>query len=1254
MVALLVPVHLDAKVVAGEAVDVLRLESDPFAEPDDLIRLGLGVHLRWALPDALTRAQTFQLESGAYEAVFPAVPDQWLIVRYQPLTEKRKETVTEAPKLTSDALRAPLISSIDPERGDLEVFSARRACKAWVLDSRTGVSTPLADWSSPNTGHGADVLTAVGPLPEHGDRPGWGRWDARAAEPEPLGANYYPRDGAPRRFGFHDVLDDLPDGSGGTFSYAVVGWYANRQQDPLHRAHDREALVRAWMLSAKDPDRSERTVRPELLAELLGEVGTQALKSVRVESVSADVAKRLGALARRLPSLAPSPRFEIDAAALGGVEALKPGMAELLGPTELVCHGAVVEVPRVPSEAPGDVGWRVDVAPSLRQAIADVVTPGSGWNPIMTEALLEDIDAQATTPAGLVGVPAALHALSFVSAPGQSRWCGQLIIRPGRKISVESIPRLGVTSFESKLSRAKISAFGKLTPPEQGRASSEQPPSKPPPYEPTEDEINDCRSQLVSALASALEQAGGRVVHPRRLRVLDTRKQAQPGRLAPLSRGSDGASWWLDIENPEQIRSLLLATHGSSALELPSAATLFEEPGPRWYRPSAPHVTVEQIGRGCAHGYDHRYESDGTLRCRLAGATLSGAGIALAGAPQANAVPGSAVLGLSILLGSGDLPPVARPLLEEVTLLDPGNAGLLADNWQHRYASAALDRTKVEEAFRAQALTWMANPAQELSLRGRAPSPVALALWDEPWLPLFAWVKVSHDEADMGAHYELGEVELELAQPFPSGAGTSHTERAYLSSAVARVLQGKLIDCLSIDPQGNVIPRGPKLANAVDFERYDMLSLGLAGIDEWLYTGGERQRSGSLTIEGLEVVDVFGTRRSWAPELSATDIVDTELSPRLPYWARLMCRFVSSTDAHVEADATLGHSPISGFLVPDFVEHAIEVFDAKGRALGQLVSGHPHARFVPHPWVPVPSPGDALSVIADTHLREFVVGVTAQAAESVGNEPEPEGSVSTAMAGLTRVINAISGTIDKSDKLGDKRIRMFGRLITVARVDLWFETTASDSAPKSTPSQQPPSVPDHPPIRVQIGASSQPDDGVYGVFVPNADPRQSRFAPVSEEVLGSTPAHSFVTTLAQSEVTLGPGERRSLTVLLDVQCAMHLTSGVLPRKKLTLPQDITKDALTRIEPTIRVGPVLAVPRPDGLRPLLPYPDLPDYEERWVEEPAAGVSKDDPEAWTETTPSRLPNPGAVPTQTVELTRGWMRFEPQRAQIEPEGS
>jgi hypothetical protein len=171
---------------------------------------GPGVHLHWALPDALTRGQ--QTKDGTD---FPLVPNRWLVVRLglQP----------RAWVVLSDAISEgdPSGSTPWPVEKDGKYSSAYlgRVLDAGEWDGAEGDEMPF--------------LTAVGP----GD---------------PLfAANYW---SCRNVFSMHDALSDVVVGTEPlSLSYLVIGWWSATAADPLHGSADWRARLHelGWSVSAE-------------------------------------------------------------------------------------------------------------------------------------------------------------------------------------------------------------------------------------------------------------------------------------------------------------------------------------------------------------------------------------------------------------------------------------------------------------------------------------------------------------------------------------------------------------------------------------------------------------------------------------------------------------------------------------------------------------------------------------------------------------------------------------------------------------------------------------------------------------------------------------------------------------------------------------------------------------------------------------------------------------------------------------------
>lgn len=409
--SLFVPVHLHARLVTATTASLPGLGAATlFTDPSP--GLPPGVHLHWALPDALTRAQVDPL---AQTLRFPAVPDRWLVVRF-----------ADAPTFATGGLRPP-----------------PRACKAFVVDAKNRRSgplgavdfTPVAEW-----------LTVMGLLPD-GVKTDQG-------DPLPqdihLDAAYYPS--ARDRFGFHDDLADLGavDWSALRLSYLVVGSYTRSSEDPLARlADDSERLE--WIDDARldvdlprpkqvhatavhhDPLTSVRRIDPGLVSvlfasdkkkqvshplERIGELGlsASATTSGRLEALRGEI-EASHALAAAIPRLEVVPR------------PLLPAPEDSKGvPSRLVCHGALVDLGD--SGAYTGLGAQPDnpscrVADSASAAIEEAFA-GIGSGDVFA-VLRGGLDGEIGDTTGMQALPYLLHAAGFDGAPDEAPTTTELV-----------------------------------------------------------------------------------------------------------------------------------------------------------------------------------------------------------------------------------------------------------------------------------------------------------------------------------------------------------------------------------------------------------------------------------------------------------------------------------------------------------------------------------------------------------------------------------------------------------------------------------------------------------------------------------------------------------------------------------------------------------------------------------------------------------------------------------------------------------
>ncbi|GAB1819466.1 hypothetical protein [Herbidospora sp. RD11066] len=212
-IALVVPIHLDAlclpddRLAVGPEADFTLLPyvgpdgrdhnadipyvsgailADPFDERQ--FRLKAGIHLHWALPDALTRLK--QGDDG--ETTAPVVPNRWLVTRTTNGTVDA-QWVVESDHVSDDNLSGTVYPRTEP------------GGRPW---RHLGRQVRLDQWPVLG-GDYLPELTAVG----HGDS---------------VFAAFYPN--CHSVFGFYDPDHTEPPTG---VSYDVIGWYADLGQDPM-------------------------------------------------------------------------------------------------------------------------------------------------------------------------------------------------------------------------------------------------------------------------------------------------------------------------------------------------------------------------------------------------------------------------------------------------------------------------------------------------------------------------------------------------------------------------------------------------------------------------------------------------------------------------------------------------------------------------------------------------------------------------------------------------------------------------------------------------------------------------------------------------------------------------------------------------------------------------------------------------------------------------------------------------------------
>ena len=147
-------------------------------------------------------------------------------------------------------------------------------------------------------------------------------------------------------------------------------------------------------------------------------------------------------------------------------------------------------------------------------------------------------------------------------------------------------------------------------------------------------------------------------------------------------------------------------------------------------------------------------------------------------------------------------------------------------------------------------------------------------------------------------------------------------------------------------------------------------------------------------------------------------------------------------------------------------------------------------------------------------------------------------------------------------------------------------------------------------------------------------PHQGYLGPVDEvsafDSSGQTSPISSPYVVPDPTATVRPGQTVRLTLLMDPGHSLHVSSGLVPCKSIALLQDWTTDALTRLAPSFRVGPVLVDPQ--TIR--LPEPSALGTAQQWTR-------RDGPVTWRDDPIVASTQDALLPDAATEVQEGYIR-------------
>ena len=581
-----------------------------------------------------------------------------------------------------------------------------------------------------------------------------------------------------------------------------------------------------------------------------------------------------------------------------------------------------------------------------------------------------------------------------------------------------------------------------------------------------------------------------------------------------------------------------------------------------------------------------------------------------------------------------------------------------------------------DEALKDAQQSKLTELARTFTGNGRLPSPHGLRSWEQPWTPIHLDWQVSITPSIDGlAAWELdGAVfkPCEGERIFDDESAILLEGRSLLTAGAAKtmhkalqaaLLQEQNSDYIADDIEsslselttqmGMVNLIGSSLGGFHDMllgkvEEYLMDDESVASHDVLLWI-----REGQLTVHQLRIVDSFGRYLDTTEIPSREDdtILGTEgvftlanksnsllIPPRINAPARFTFRFLDGNqNGLVEADERYGTSGICGWCMPDHLDGSLEFFDKGGHNLGQLreeksmLSSHSNVI-----WEGVPgqdgSYGEPLvSGKINNHLYNMINGI-----RSWNEFDQTEDADESSLSALIRAVDVNGWGVDPFGRTGSDHIAvLLGKPLAIVRAKIMFEVKPDSDMIQSAKYDDFCRIP----FPALIGNVREKTDGVMGFFInddyqhlhlPDPESKELAFADGIQGAKESKPiTHPYV--FDEHALYVRVGQTVVLTLLVDPRGGIHASTGILPQKRLDLIQEEVKPALDTMAVTFKIGPVLV----DPSEVKMPHPNEIKGNWNWLHRAS-------PVMWQEQPITPANDRAHFSGQNIEAHEGWLKF------------
>jgi hypothetical protein len=366
-------------------------------------------------------------------------------------------------------------------------------------------------------------------------------------------------------------------------------------------------------------------------------------------------------------------------------------------------------------------------------------------------------------------------------------------------------------------------------------------------------------------------------------------------------------------------------------------------------------------------------------------------------------------------------------------------------------------------------------------------------------------------------------------------------------------------------------------------------------------------RSGVMNILEVRLIDTFGRIKV---DFDPQELITTEqmsppkdsgwgnhwllLPPRLVQPARLNFRWLSASQGEQEMNDHPATTPICGWMLPNNLDSSLMFYDNNGKLLG-LINQNAIWKQAPGSDVQM-----AIVDIPNRHLQKVVERL------AVADETDDQEVITRKQSFLTHFITVLDSALENIDPENFAQHQdwalLMGRPIAVVRASVNLELQGlpaihhgwnvfrQDMRRNTRETDEFTQVK----FPIRLGEYQQLNDSLIGYWQENdGDLTETFYAPQSAMVNDpQIRTHSQEPLNLTQAIADAP---QTVTMLMDPAGKVHATCGILPIKAIDIPPDQYKKAVQNIEITFLSTPILT----DQGKIHLPLPNEGDYHWSWL-------------------------------------------------------